>query len=441
MQLKIKGFVTIESLIRNTTNEVSPIGEISTYSLTYAEDKGIYAGGTDNHLRLYSFACHYDDGTTIEVPPAFQQQIFEITQWLYDTASSDSEIVSPNALAAKMQAVFGTQINAVESGALVEYKPGLKFPERLSWSNLNPASDDPTDDNQITLWFSDSAFSEQYDEYKVLVVPPIDVIDNFFQNKAVVQALLDATTLSKVLTKVQEVKNNRPETILTSENYECVMPDGSKINTTWMVLIYGKRGDDADVIRGAIRSYVASHTQRTEAEWRARFPDLYKNSEFYLYPRWHALAIPERLLYSGTYSAIIALNKELTYLKQRHPELTNDHILKNAQAFSCNYKSVAVTAVGGPNNRGSVSSISQVYPDLISVPFTDTLFEMMSLDTRNWIVEIESMVIVAETATNYTSIPRRMKKLNRNGILYISQRLGDHDYLVACKPSTPVYSQ
>ncbi|MDD2879765.1 MAG: hypothetical protein PHQ58_04965 [Rhodoferax sp.] len=440
MQLKIKGFVTIESLIRNTVNEVSPIGEISTYSLTYAEDKGIYAGGTDNQLRFYSFACHYDDGTVVEVPAAFRQQIFEVTQWLHDSASSDSEIVSPNALAEKLQTNFATKINAVESGALIEYSPGLKFPERLTWTNLTPATGDPSDDNKITLWFSDSAFADQYDEYKVIIVPPIDDIDSFFQNKIVIQSLLDTNTLGKVLTKIQEIKNDHPETILTSENYSRLMADGSKVNTTWMVLIYGKRGYDADVIRGAIRDYIAKNTLRREAEWRVIFPDIYKNSEFYLYPRWHALAIPERLLYSGTYSAIISLDKELTYLKERHPELTSAHILKNAQAFSCNYKSVAVSVVGGLNNRGGQSSISQVYPDLISVPFTDTLFEMMSLDTRNWIVEIENMVIVAETATNYTSIPLRMKKLNRNGILYISQRLGEHDYLVACKPSTPAYT-
>ena len=440
MQLKIKGFVTIESLIRNTINEVSPIGEISTYSLTYAEDKGIYAGGTNNTLRLYSFASHYDDGTAIEVPSDFQKQIFDVTQWLLDSASADADIVSPRALADKMALAFNTQLNNIECGALVEYSAGLKFPERLSWTNLAPVSNDPTDDNHITIWFSDTAFSEQYDEYKVVVVPPIDVIDDFFQNKTVIESRLAANTLSKVLTKVQEIKNNHPETILASENYSRLMADGSKVSTTWLVMIYGKRGDDADVIRAAIRNYIANNTQRREAEWRVIFPDIYKSSEFYLYPRWHALAIPERLLYSGTYSAIISLDKELTYLKQRHPELPSSHILKNAQAFSCNYKSVAVSIVGGLNNRGGFSSISQVYPDLISVPFTDTLFEMMSVDTRNWIVEIESMIIVAEAATNYTSIPRRMKKLNRNGILYISQRLGDHDYLVACKPSTPAYS-
>lgn len=440
MQLKIKGFVTIESLILNTQNAISPIGEISTYSLTYAEDKGIYSGGNESQLRFYSFANRYDDGTVVDVPQEFNQQIFAITQWLIDSTSSDAEINSTNTLVAKLLNEFGTQITAVEAGALIEYRPGLKFPERLSWSNLNPTQNDPADDNHVTVWFSDASFVEQYDEYKVLVVPPVDVIDDFFQGKSSVQTILGANTLEKTLAKVQEIKNNRPETILASENYLYTAPDRSKLNTSWMVLIYGKRGYDADVIRSAIRGYIATHTQRTEVEWEALFPDLYKNSEFYLYPRWHTLAIPERLLYSGTYSAVVSLGKELEYMKQRHPELPSEHVIKNTQAFSCNYKSVAVIAVGGLNNKGGICTITSAYSDLISVPFTDTLFDTMSINTRNWIAEIESMIIVAETATNYTSIPRRMKKLNRNGILYLSQRIGDHDFLVACKPSTPTYS-
>lgn len=440
MQLKIKGFVTIESLIRNSPNTVASIGEISTYSLTYAEDKGIYSGGNDNGFRLYSFVNQYDDGSITEVSAEFQKQVFDITQWLLDVAAANTDIGISSALVNALDLQFGSQAGEFDAGDLIAYKAGFKFPERLSWVNKSLGADSPDANNQVTIWFSDTAFSDQYDGYKLIVVPPVDVLDVFFESKASALAALAERTIAKTLIKTQEAKNNRPETLLTSLDFDYIATDGTKTTTTWMVLIYGQRGDDADVIRDAIRSHVAAISAHTELEWRNHFPDLYKNSEFYLYPRWHATAIPERALYSGTYSAVVSMNKELTYLKARHAELTETHIVTYAQAFSCNYKSLAVIAVGGANNKGAAYSITSVYPDLISVPFTDLLFDTMAIATREWIAEIEEMLVLAETATVYTNLPRRMKKINRNSILYISQKLGSHDYLVACKPTTPRYA-
>lgn len=439
MKLKIKGFVTIEDYIANRRDTISPIGEISTYSLTYAEDKEIYLGGVNNRYVLYSFSSVYENGTLIEVPEAFRSQIFSITEWLRTEASGETSINSSQILCDRLNEHFAEVAGNFEAGDLIELTGARKFPERLKWKNKSIPITSHGHLNEITIWFSDAAFASQYDEYKLIVVPPIDSLDDFFLAKDRVASLVSARTLSKTLLKISDAKGSNPETLLVSEDYVYVARDGTKINTSWTVLIYGKQGNDKDVIRQAIKNHLLRNSSHAETEWRSAFPDLYTNSEFFIYPRWHNVAIPERLLYSGTYSSVISLNKELGYLKLRHPEYNAEHIHTNAQAFSCNYKSISVIALGGKDNKNNEYAITDVYPDLINVPFTDTMFDIMSEETRNWITEIEAMVIIAERATNYTSIPTRMKKLERNGILYISQRLGNHDFLVACKKTTPAY--
>jgi hypothetical protein len=48
------------------------------------------------------------------------------------------------------------------------------------------------------------------------------------------------------------------------------------------------------------------------------------------------------------------------------------------------------------------------------------------------------MLVIAETMTTDTTIPRTMTALTRNGILYLVQNYNNIDYLVAVKSNFPL---
>lgn len=441
MQLRLKGFVTIESLISNVESIIAPVGEISTRSLTYAKDKGIYNSATKTAYSYYSFLSAFEGGITTVVPDALQGQIFAFSDWIYQKQKVNGSPSSRFEFLTDMVNQFTSEATSLNCGEMIEISSGFFFPEWVSWSKSDLPQDDPAKDNLITVWFSDASFGQQYDEFAIEVIPPLESLATFFSGKSAVVAALAARTLGQTLMKVQEAKGGHPETIVSGENFDYVDPiSGSRTPTNWTLLIYGQKGDDIDAIRESIRDHIAANSTQPEADWRAIFPDIYKNTEFLIYPRWKNYAIADRVLLAGTYSPVVSLKRELDYLKVVQPGLLAAHIDAHATVIPSNYKSLALLLIGGPDNRDSIYDITRIYPDIINVPTSDTLFESMSFDTREWILGIERMIIIAETVSAYTDMPLGIRKVIRAGVIYVTAKFGNTNYLIASKMTTPDYT-
>lgn len=438
---KFKGFIGIESLVNNSQGFNSTIGEISTQSLTYAKEKGVYTSTAYPQLTLYSFSSKNDSTGAVSVPTNISSVIFAHTSWAHLKQIAIGAPIDRSVFLADYVAQFGDTASNIDCGEMVLWKNNQWFPEWISWKVLGLAASDQAVNNSIMVWFSDLSFNQQYDEFSITVVPPLGTIDTFFSGKSAVAAALAARTLTLTLGNVQTAKGGYPETIVCADTFDYVDPTNAanRIPTGWTLLIYGKAGNDSDAIRAAIRAYITAHTSHTEAEWRTIFPDIYKATEFLIFPRWRNVAIPDRALQEGIYSPVISLRKELDNIKLRLPGVTSAHIEAHTQVLPCNYKSLALVIVGGPDNRNLLYDITQVYPDLLNLPTSDTLFESMGEATQQWILLITRVLIAAERTTTYSDIPTEFQRVARAGVIYVSASVGNVAYLVATKNSTLSY--
>lgn len=438
---RLKGFVNIEPVVPNTTGITALIGEISTYSLTYSKDVGTYTSSTLAKYSLKSFASAYSSTGRAPVPQTIQDQVFEFSEWTYQKQSISTRAITKNAFLVDLVDQFSNSATQIDCGELIQATSTLLFPEWISWKKTGIANGNPAQDNTIIVWFSDASFRDQYDEFEIVVIPPLPSIDTFYAGKPAVVAALAAITPTQSLAAVVTAKGQYPETVLLAENFNYVDPiTSTTVATSWYVLIYGKAGNDLDAIRDAIRVYIAAHTTHTELEWKAIIPDVYKNTEFIIYPRWKNFAIPDRDLQVGTYSPSVKIGKELAYAKLRHPSFSTLHMDTHTAVIPCNYRSLALLIIGSPDNRNSLFSITSVYPDIINLPTSDGLFESMALDTQLWITGVQTMLVAAETATTFSPLPGGLRKTVRNGIVYVTAKFKNINYLVATKLSTPNYS-
>jgi hypothetical protein len=440
----LKGFVTNSAFTNNaipnitgeTPGSVSTIGEISTLSLTYAQQKGYYfpsTGPTDLSLITFTSALN---GVPQLLTSDISDHVLTVAQTLFSYMHTTGQIMS-DTLLLYLLGQFSATANNFQCGTIIS--DGANWaPEWLSWTNTSLT--ELSAGNEIKVWFVDVSFRNEYDGSQIVVVPPTLVLDNFFNPSSMVATMLSAITPVMVMSAIQTAKNGCPETVVTCETFNYIDPLNSAnvIPTNWYMLIYGSAGNNVDSMADALIAYILANSTHTEADWIKVLPDLFNRTEFVLVPLWDNYSIPNRTLQAGIYSPIASMTNSLALLTQVEPSYPSAHIDEYATLMSFPYKSMQIASIGSPNNKDAWYQINNVMPDVINVSSTSTDFSRMSATTQAWATMIANMLVIAETMTTDTTIPRTMTALTRNGILYLVQNYNNIDYLVAVKSNFPL---
>lgn len=438
---QLKAFVSIETLIANDAGVISPVGELSSFSQTYTKERGVYNLDAYPLLTLHAFKSAYTDTGFAKVPSLVQHAVLALSDWMLTTQMLPGSVQTRTAFLTLLIEQFSATATSLNCGEMVLLEGDVWFPEWISWQQTDLPSAQPASTNALMVWFSDASFRQQYNEYEIVVVPPLLPLDRFFAGASAVRADLSARLLPAILSDIQTARNFIPESVMSGESFDYVDPTNptNRVSTSWTLLIYGKSGDNLDAVREAIQAYIAANSTHSVTEWKLIFPDIYKTTEFLIYPRWHNYAIPDRMLQAGIYSPVVSLKKEVDYLKAVLPLIEPTHIETHAAVLPCTYKSLALLLLAGPDNRNGKFAITLVYPDIINVPTSDTLFEAMAESTQEWVLQMERMVIAAESMTTYSDPPDGFRKVLRAGVLYVTAKINNIAYLVASKASTPAY--
>jgi len=115
------------------------------------------------------------------------------------------------------------------------------------------------------------------------------------------------------------------------------------------------------------------------------------------------------------------------------PAYPEPHINSHLTAMGFPHKSLTMLAVGGPDNRDELFKITDVFSDYISVGTTSPDFNRMDQATKDWVNMIAEMMPVAESMTEFSSVPLRMSRTKRDGVLYLVKSFGNINYLLAAK--------
>jgi hypothetical protein len=427
----LKSFIINTTFANNTPGTVAKLGELSSYGLTFSREKGFYSNKvTAPNLVLISFISKEDD-TAIVVPSLIEQQTLDVCNFVYNQTLGGQFDIPPSVLLENLLTSFVGKASDFVCGNMVS--DGVHtLPEWLSWKCL---TDNGHTENFLKVWFVDASFQQQYDEYEIYVIPPFEVLNNFFKPGDEVEGLVRGLTSSETMDRIQLAKTKYPDTVTRTHTYNYIDPLNTNhtIPTDWSVLIYGPAGDNADSIKDALMGYILSNSDHTQAEWTKIFPDIFKRTEFILLPLEDQFAIPNRELATGIYSPFIQYATAAAKMKQFAKQYPQAHIDSNLVMFGHPYRSVAILSIGSPDNRDGKFKLSEVFPDMIAVTSTSVEFNRMKEETQAWAFMIEKMLYAAESVSDFTTIPVGMMKIKRDGILYVAKSYKNVNYLIAAK--------
>lgn len=442
----LKGFVEFAGFANNIPGVIAKIGELSPVSYTYSKEKGYYDDPDYKDIEITSFLSVEDDGTTktaVEIPSEIRSNIFKICNWIYGQMIATGNTQDRINFLAIISNEFSQLIEGVQCGA-ISTDGTNHIPDWVCWKFIGS-------EHYIRLWFTDESFRNQYDEYEIVVVPPLEPLDTFFMKATDVKVRLEAMTATIMVDKLQKAKDDYPETIIKVETYDYYAPGNPdfRVPSRWGILIYGMAGNNPDCIKEAICDYIMERTEHTRDEWAEILPDLFRRTEFMIIPLWDQYGIPNRVLEKGIYSPLIKHERAVEVgiaallppasglADPKHAPYTEGHIRHYLSFMGHPYRSIALVIVGGPENRQGKFYLTDFFPDFISVNTASIDFNRMSVKTQEFATILADLIYNAEQVDTYTVLPFGMTRMYRNNQLCVVKSIDNINIIVLAKSNFP----
>lgn len=448
----LKGFVNYGALANNAYGVTSPIGEMSLRSATFAKDRAQYVGQTDTvpatSSELTVFSSRDIEGDRVAVPAPISELLVEIMNWVYKESLAGTFTSSAESFRVNFNLDFGDQTDDLVVGPMVTGS-SIWMPSYITFfldseevfPGAVPAG---FESSRVRLWFSDAAFAQQYDEYEIAFVAPVETLDDLFLYPAQVVDLLAARTPPETTDLISAAIGNTPNTALESYNfkyYHLGAPQ-TQTNAFWTFIIWSDYGNNLDTMKIDLAEWILANSTHDREEWIQIFPDIFATTEFILTPLWNQFAIPNLSLEHAMYSPLINA-KEARVIQGGTAvgtAYTDVHVDDYMAFLSFPYKSLTCLIVGGPENRDEKFNLYDFHPTYLGVPTSSIDFMRMSQETQFWATKMFAMLKVAEVMTELSDIPSGMYRLRRTNsddqeVLYVASSIYDVQYLVAAKKS------
>ena len=422
----LKGFISITALANNTPNLTSPLGELSNIGESYAREKGFYNKADAPNVQLITFTSERN-AAAIATPAAFHSHILTIAQWIFNNSISSTINDDSEAFRRLLLTQFGTDMKNVEVGKMVVAKSNW-MPSYIQWSLDSKG----VEENTLRVWFADEAFQAQYDDYEIIVIPPIEPVDTFQKVKSVVATALEKFNQPDHLKTVLEKTDGVPYTYLISNEYDWHDREDPEatLSTTWSVAIYGIAGRNPLVIKEAIANHILKNSKFGRPDWIPVFPDIFTSTEFVIVPMWHLNSIPDETVSGSMYSPLVSYNEALVVANKFIKYPKSGHVQKNLEFGVVHFKSLAFVTAGGNENRDDKYKLSEYFPDYALIPTTSIEFNRMSVETIEWMTMFVRAVIAAEEMDEYSYVDVDLSRVERDGNMYIGYSIDNVLYLV-----------
>lgn len=396
--LDIQGFIKIGPLQNNTPNALSPVGELSYQSGSFARDKQLFSK-QGQQVELVAFTSKRDD-VTVTVPAAFSNKILDITQWIYIQsiagAFKNDEVEFQRLLVGN----FSADMSKVSTGAMISTN-GNWFPRWVAWTL------EGQEDNEIRVWFSDADFDQQYLGYEIIMVPMIEPIDTFQSVKTVVELALEGWTLPLHHDKVNERAGNVPYTAILSHRY--TWHDREDPESTMLVnfsaIIYGRAGLNPSYIKKAYRDQILANSQYPVRDWIPVFPEIFTSTQFTFIPGWNIYGVPNMEDIASLYSPALPYEFEIAAISDFGEWLATGTKVGNitipkpktaAAFFPSRYKSLSSICIAGDENALDKQTVWDVLKGYSLTSTTSSDMGGVPKDTTEWMRLFLLAIIAAE---------------------------------------------
>lgn len=432
----IQGFITRGDLINNQVNQVADFFELSPLALTYSKSRAEYQHTSYGGYTLHAYYAKEND-THIILNPEDTLLAFEAARLTLDYTNTYRPLVTKidlkNYVETRLQLGLDVVVDGFDSGEFIESVEAT-LPEWIYFKKQDGSI-------EFRLWLNNNAFENQYPDYEIDVVAPILPVDNFFSNYGNVVAELSKISITNFSERVEEAKGGYPSTYTRYYEFNYYNPNNpAEYNISyWAVNVYGRNGDNIDSIKDAIIDYILTSSTHTQEEWEARFPEIFKRTEFMVFPRWDKYSISNINILSSLYSSIVDPADILEYIERNIPVTSDQAYIKSKlSVLPIDYKGIYIGIIAGDANEDDKDKIYDLYKDYIPVPTSSVDFSRMKVDTQGWVLKMVEAVMLAETATAYSAIYNPYRKIKRNGQLFVTFVYNNINYLVSTRSNNLV---
>lgn len=428
--ITVKGFYTNLKLVNNAADSTAVFGELTQYASTFARDFKAYTRG-DSQVSFCLFSCK-DGAANTTLSTEFIELGCEIGEWAYSVGPNITNTNTKNDFIQMMQNQFGARVKSVSCGDLVT-DTIRRMPQWLSWE-----ADGQAGTYRYKIWLASLDFESSYDEFEILVVPPVDRIDTLFQPYPDLLIELSKNTLQVLHERMTQVRGKFPETIVQTEMVELIDRTNTNNRTQigWTALIYGPAGNTTDNIKDAIKKYISINSTNTENDWRLLMPDLFNTTCFYVIPRWDRYAIAPRLAIPGIHSPVSNSMENFNYTRTvTSAYVPNAHLQDNLEVTMHRYKDITLNIVGGEFNRLDLFKFTDYFPDYIAENSTSEDFNRQKQATKDITTLLTLILKKIDQFETDPSIPVNLRLIEKYGQRFVVGKYNNIEYYVLMKPT------
>lgn len=423
MAFIIKAFGVLPNITDNTINTIATVGELSTHSRTFAYDKLLYADDRfpSNEIVVFSSKSNGNQVNPNEPTIDKAQDIIEKIYNDYDGSTS---------LLPWLTAIY-TDISNVTAGAVV-VQDGKNLPR---WFEF-----DYTDDGTpvtMRVWLSDETFQDEYDEFEIIVIPPVEPVTALYQPHTQASAANATATVNSYLTRAETVRDERPFTAQRSYTLRWHDPADNNLtfNTEWLILGYGKQATREDNMLEAIRKYLTDNSSNTIPEWRRYLPEILAEDTIYVLPVWDRVSVTAGPNSDTLYSSIVNYKKLMEIANAVQPSRTDDEIEDYLESGAALYKSIGLVFLGSGKNSAGSRRFTDKYPKYSVVNLNDQSINSLPDTTVTLMREIELLLTQADIDTGSNSLPSAVSRVIEGNFTFLRKTIDGIIYRVVTRIS------
>jgi len=427
--LELKAFVSKTTYVNNESNATAPIGELSKIGRSYSRDIKLFPNPTEPEILLNLFSSH-ESGQTDYVAPSEEDltEMQTIAQWVMTQGDLG---LAPSDLPSYIDSITGHFIamaGEFNVGNLVLMNDGY-FASSVSYNS---------DGRSWKLWFGDAEFRGQYDEYHVETVFPVDNIDDLHRDYAHVVGELERSTSTTILNKIMVIEKEAPATINKGEDYTWQdKSDGSiTLPISFAVVIYGKAGDNVDVIRESIVKDILAVSNYDRSSWAKVLPELFSPNEMVMIPYWESTLDSYDPLEDDIYRSAVHPDEIKQLALDFTPNFSPLHIEEKVNHVPTLWRGIVMAVTPHePSDDKPSPAFGVLFPDYMLVQTTEPDFHRMDEATREVVALIYSLLTYAEKYNDYFTLPAGFSKTVRNDKEFITYNLNGYLFHALTKRS------
>jgi len=403
MKKYIKAFGVIHEFANNGFSSVAARGELSEISKTYSSNVRTFDDGAAVDVgQVKVFSAKQDDGAELS-DTDLQNQSTELLDALSAVATFTDGDTGLNQLESTYTAPTYDNVDAGQDALMAGDQ---HIPSFITFEYTSG-----TDDYVVTIWFSNSAFESEYDEWEIRVIPPITPIDNMY-GKTLAQmnsSVVPTFNLATQVNSVASVENGSPSTY--TEVFNLLWQEEGTPNNTlptqWVLVGYGPQASTYLNKLQALREYFEANSTYAviEAEWLEHFPDLLTSNEFVVIPLYDRPAVQANGTLPSRMNPTIDPNSILDEIDTLYSGggLDLNAIKGRTQISTMAYKGYAFLVIGGDTNTSGDETWLSAFPDYTTVGYAN--MSELAQPTQDAINAVEELIRNAETDTGSGSTP------------------------------------